>query len=720
MMERIISRMKRCYAMFPVWMNRHGALAFMFVLVGVFSLLPVWGVRYLPLLDMPQHLSVIHILHYFDDPAFGYRQYLELDPMLTTYLLYYYGADLLAYVMSVESASKVFISLYILGLPLSVIYALRVFGKNQWLGLLAFPLAFSYPFYMGFVSYCLSMPLLIAGLGLWESLLRRPTRRRMILAGLHLPLLFFTHSLTFLLMMVIVALLLLFHEIRRPRLLLKRALLALPGLGLFLIWFMKQFAGGSGPAGMHEKTQMLGGTSAFFGASYTAVSTKLHKLPQNLTTNLTGETEDWILVYWLLIAFAFFLIGLRLARSNEPGEPSESSGAARQGWFYRSRLEIIVWIFFCLYFAFPMSISGVWAISPRIPILCALLLILLIHLPAASKWLKLAFVPVVLLGCVNGLNTYAHFLGFQKEVGPLEEVIAPLESGKKVFSLMYNRSSDFVSKSAYLHFACYIMLEKGGMTSFSFVRNPAVPIRQINPEAFPYPSEGGEWHPERFRFEVHGESYDYFLVRDTGKKSKEDLKRYKSSMQLIASAGSWAVYKNITASDEKREIRYEFRERIRSAHVRLEKGNEKPVACDAWKKDRWQCPVADWVHVGSEILTVKDTGTPCIWAHPFKERSLVIEYDDVAIQDELSGFVALTDGAIRIKANGAPVTMVVKIGGKLVKKIKHKNVKGIEPFRVDTKTLKGKKLPVTFEVYADDVDARHFCFDARIIEIMVK
>ena len=57
--------------MFPVWMNRHGALTFMFVLVGVFSLLPVWGVRYLPLLDMPQHLSVIHILHYFDDPAFG-------------------------------------------------------------------------------------------------------------------------------------------------------------------------------------------------------------------------------------------------------------------------------------------------------------------------------------------------------------------------------------------------------------------------------------------------------------------------------------------------------------------------------------------------------------------------------------------------------------------------------------------------------------------------
>ena len=720
MMERIIRWIKWCFAMLPVWMNRHGALAFMFVLVGVFSLLPVWGVRYLPLLDMPQHLSVIHILHYFDDPAFNYQQYLELEPMLTTYLVYYYGADLLAYVMSVESASKVFISLYILGLPLSVIYALRVFGRNPWLGLLAFPLAFSYPFYMGFISYCLSIPLLIAGLGLWESLLRRPTRRRMILVGLHGPLLFFTHSLTFMLMMCIVVLLLLFHEIRRPRLLLKRAMLALPGLGFFGIWFMKQFAGGAGPAGMHERTLMLGGTSAFFGASYRAVSTKLHKLPQNLTTNLTGEAEDWILVYWLLIVFAFFLVGLRLARSGEPGETAASSGAEPRGWFYRSRLEIIVWGFFGLYFIVPMSISGVWAISPRIPILCALLLILLLHLPAVNKWLKLAFIPVVLLGCASGLNTYVHFLAFQKEVGPLWKVIAPLDNGKKVFSLMYNRSSDYVSKAAYLHFACYYMLEKGGMTSFSFVRNPAVPIRQINPEAFPYPSEGGEWHPERFRFEVHGESYDYFIVRDTGKKSKEDLKKYKDSMKLITSAGSWAVYKNITASDEKREIRYEFRERIRSAHVRLEKGKEKPVACDEWRKDRWQCPVADWAHVGSEIVTVKDTGTPCIWAHPLKGRRLVIEYDDVIIQDELSGFVALTDGAIRIKAKGAPVTMVIKIGGKLVKKIRRKSVKGIKPFKIDTKTWKGKQLPVIFEVYADDVDARHFCFDARIIEIKSK
>jgi hypothetical protein len=40
-----------------------------FALCAVAALGPIWRVRFLPLLDQPNHISSVYIWHYFNDPA---------------------------------------------------------------------------------------------------------------------------------------------------------------------------------------------------------------------------------------------------------------------------------------------------------------------------------------------------------------------------------------------------------------------------------------------------------------------------------------------------------------------------------------------------------------------------------------------------------------------------------------------------------------------------
>ena len=224
------SRCKRYAVRMTKWLGRHWLFLIVFAAVSAFALLPIWTIRYLPLLDWPQHMSLVHVLRHYYEPTYRYWEYLVVEPRVTDQLTFLYGAELLSYLMSVEAACRVMVSLYVLGLPLSLMAALRAFGRNPWCGFLGFPLVYSYPLYMGFIPYCLSIPLLFLGIALWEALLSRPTRLRMFTACLHGPLLFFTHSITFVIGLGITVLLLLAHEWRRPVQLLKRGALLLVGM----------------------------------------------------------------------------------------------------------------------------------------------------------------------------------------------------------------------------------------------------------------------------------------------------------------------------------------------------------------------------------------------------------------------------------------------------------------------------------------------------------
>lgn len=709
------------------WIAKYGLLL-AFTGVGLVALLPIWAVRYLPFLDLPQHLSVIHVLAHYDEPRYRYAEFLELKPVFTTYLVYYRGSALLAQFMSVEAASKVFISLYVLGLPASLMVALRAFRRNPWFGFLGFPLVYSYPLFMGFVSFCLALPLLFLGLALWESMLRRPTRARQVLAALHLPLVFFTHALVMLLTVGVVGLLLLAHHWRQPGTLLKRAALCLVGLGVFAAWQVSMsragdLAGAEAPPPDAEVTSDL-------GLQYRPLDEKLTELSTSIIGQFPGTKDDWVLAAWLLLLLAYLVTRqpvpsedrrgpIEAGNAEGPPAPSTPDGVAARGpphgdAFYRHRLEVVAWVLCALYFAAPVTVKGVWAVSTRIPLVAASALVLLLNLNVRRAWAHLVFVPMLVLACVHAHYVRDRFEAFQEEVGPLDEVLAAIPDGQKVYSLIYSNGSEAAGGAAFVHFGCYYMLAHGGLTSFSFAQYPATPITHRNISEFPHTGFRTEWSPNRFRYELYGQSYDYFLVRDANPARR--LRSAEPNVELVLQAGQWAVFRNVSRGEIRREVVTDLRNRVASSEVRLIAPDGQAMACDEWQHGHWQCPPEPWAYVGQTVVRSAGLELPCIWAHPYRDFVTEVRFPDVELADQLTGFITLADSAFG-GGEGAPIELEIALDGTPLDTLVQENVRGRQDFGFDTSDRAGESVELVFRVHTTNDRKRHFCFDAQTVSV---
>src|SRR5262249_12068119 len=172
--------------------------AFVFVLWATAlaaAVAPVWIVRDLPFVDLPQHFYVLDVMRRLRDPATLYPQYFEWHVRFTPYLGYYAVMSLLANAMPLEVANRVFLSTVVLAFPLSTAFLLRSLGRAAWPALLVVPLAFGDCMGWGFVNVCAAIPMALLTLAAAiRAVSDAPNRTRwcvwfgaLLLAG------FFTH-----------------------------------------------------------------------------------------------------------------------------------------------------------------------------------------------------------------------------------------------------------------------------------------------------------------------------------------------------------------------------------------------------------------------------------------------------------------------------------------------------------------------------------------------
>ncbi|MEC9070847.1 MAG: hypothetical protein VX938_00650, partial [Myxococcota bacterium] len=160
--------------------------------------IPLWVTELLPLMDLPQHLATIRILHSLDDPAFGLAPFYLVDLSSTQYLGYYYLVDLLAHAVGIETANRLVLSVYAVGVPLGMISYTRAFGRDPAVGLLAAPFAYNTFLFMGFANYVLAIPLVFWGLGVLRGLMDELKWGRFALLVAITLALFYTHAQAFL------------------------------------------------------------------------------------------------------------------------------------------------------------------------------------------------------------------------------------------------------------------------------------------------------------------------------------------------------------------------------------------------------------------------------------------------------------------------------------------------------------------------------------------
>src|SRR5687767_3131427 len=102
---------------------------------GAVLAVPTWiGGSALPLLDLPQHLAVASVLRHHGDPAWGFAQYFDCHwTKLTPYWTYYVVTLFFSQFTSVETATRVYLTLYAVAFPWAGIAICRAFGASPWL-----------------------------------------------------------------------------------------------------------------------------------------------------------------------------------------------------------------------------------------------------------------------------------------------------------------------------------------------------------------------------------------------------------------------------------------------------------------------------------------------------------------------------------------------------------------------------------------------------------
>jgi hypothetical protein len=335
-----------------------------FVALWICALVPLWAPRFLPLLDMPDHLDAIAIWHRYREASWGYSKYYNLNLIPLPYWGYFLPVHLLAYLMPLEIANKVYLSAYALALPAATAMLAKQMGRSHWLALFAFPLVFNMNFSFGFITFCAGIVLLTFALVALDRFLQAPSRARAWALALLTLALYLTHVLPWMFFGV-ASLVLAFCHGWHPRRIAAAFALELPSLLLAVYGFHRAANGStavqSGPFAYEAKTEEL--LSALQG------------VPLRVLTGWTTNTP-----YWCLLGLAVcWLVILITAR----GDDAEERGS---GFAYR--LELVVLLAVVAYIFLPTHLFkpvDLWMIGWRFLPIAALFGALLPHGPIAGK-----------------------------------------------------------------------------------------------------------------------------------------------------------------------------------------------------------------------------------------------------------------------------------------------------------------------------------------------
>lgn len=477
---------------------------------------PALFLSYLPMTDLPQHLSVASILLNLHDPRFGFSDYYVPDQNPLVRFLGYatqYGIVLsLAELVSLERAMRVFIFLSLVACPLGVLAVLRALNKPALLSLLALPLVYNRAFFWGFSSFNLSVGIALLAIAL---LIRaRPNvASELALAALSLAVVF-THIYGLVLLLGYPFLWFCIGDRRR----LGRRLIPLApaAVGLLAwIWLWRDIP----RLGQNE---FLSAGMCF----------------QLLPASVLGGYRDWSETL-LLIAFSsvFLLLSFR------------ALPLSRRRWRALRPHERILYAYLVLnvllYFGLPMNTPTTTLVHFRHAILAALFLPMVACEAPLRKCPRLGGALLGALAAVTLFNSGVHLLRFDREARAFDEVIEHIPERPRVLALIWDRDGEVMRTAPYLHFAAYIQAEKGGLISASFPRifwN--IPVRLRGDVGIPKLPNGFEWAPSAFDYRRFGYYYDFVLVRPA-KREADILSTTRAfPYELVHEARGWQLYRH--------------------------------------------------------------------------------------------------------------------------------------------------------------------------------
>ncbi len=508
-------------------------LTLVFPVAVIASVVPFWVGRYLPFLDMPQHLATIAVVHGLGDPSTGYADYFTLEWASTPYLLYYLVSDGLASLIGVDAANRVFLSAYAALLPIALLSFLRAFHRAEAAALLGIPLAFNAFLFYGFVNYVFAFPFLLFGLALAKRRLEvrvPPTAtsqvRALIPEALIAVVIYYSHLQVFLVYVGGIGLLLLLHwpGLRSVG---RRVLHLVPVGVLFLTWLALTDGLAGGEA---WKRSVASRYETLTSAEWEPLWETINKASERLLSVYYDRSDEL-----LTLALGFALLVVLLTRGLGDRD--------RRTSLFPELLTLCV---FGFYVALPTSYKWIWPVSWRF---LPLAVVLLCTWGSASlgRWARAGLAAAFGALALYAAGTHArHFREFAAEAGDFQAVLDATEPRKRLLTLCFDAGSAVVLGPAYLHFGQYYQIQKGGVATYSFSEAPQSPMRfKAFEEGGPPPTPlRSEWKAHEFRFPNGGRWYDYLLLRGEPPGFAHSAQLPRGEVALKLRVGKWSLYEH--------------------------------------------------------------------------------------------------------------------------------------------------------------------------------
>lgn len=537
------------------------------------GVLPLWAGGHLPLVDLPQHLHLISVLHRLHDSSTLYPEWFEARGQLTPYLGYYVTVSALNWLMPLELANRLFLSAYVAALPLSLAFLLRSFKRPTWPALLSLPFAYGDSFAWGFINYIAALPLSFLTCGLFVRTLTDVAHRRRwaILLGLSLVSVLLMHVQAFAWLGIALPILLLTTPVPedRPGLPLKARFLprlpvllgVLPGVLLFIVWVGLR-VGEPTEVEKGAVWKAWGPMLSPENLAFKSYEQNVAEFPSVLANMLRDGSDRGVLTWVVVVAIAGLVLGLyelvtkeRARLSNRrffnfaaavllsgaallfalknPIWPPDSGARALKmiallvfvgaavvaTRFYEERPEapsgglrllLIVAAGAALYLYLPFDIRGyMYYLNTRYAHLVAPLAICCV--PAVSKKLERGLlVAGVVVALVLCLPLYRGFSKFDGEAQDFDRVEAAAAPKATVMGFIFDTGSAVMTHPVYLHMGAELARKSGGIANFSFALTPHSPLKY---RRTPPPAPVSEWQPGQFNWSTMGPAYDHFLIR---------------------------------------------------------------------------------------------------------------------------------------------------------------------------------------------------------------
>jgi hypothetical protein len=502
------------------------------VAAAVSGCLPfLFGGTFLPLHDEPGHMALVHILDVIGDNSNNYAERYKIAVSMTPNWFYYVWVLLVGQITPIVVAHRLFCLLFVaLALPVSMIYLLRISGKDPMYAVVACAVTFHWGTTYGFTQWAAAIPAVIALAALRLHRYSIVSRRGKWIADALLFLsgifLFGLHTFGLLIFIPLILLVMLFKT-RRLEDVRVDLMTLLPGILLFLNWLSGRKT--SSGSGVKEKLLVL--WDEYFD-KIRPFSVCIEEF-EKLSIGYSIHGVHLVGYYSILLA----MLGLTIYALYSKWKATPRNLTDKDVWLRLSLFTMFTAGYFYVPFYILKPINW-WGISPRLlPVAFCFFVLAVAPRPSRlSIWVPFCFSFVVLFHHIAWTQEFRRFN--RVEMAGYQEILDALPSAKRVLPVLSHRNTSY-RISPFPHMGSYAMLQKDAEIPHGMVHNKDYWVKWN--KRFPNVGWGT---PGRVRKSMLAH-YDYFIVRSppTGKKWIRFGDVPPARLERVVEKGKWALWR---------------------------------------------------------------------------------------------------------------------------------------------------------------------------------